>query len=355
MSESTGPTAAPPGARSARRGAIKDEGLIPADEDGLARLVLKAGAEVNEGCVEMMSGRDLGARPARAEPAGRSRSPTPARSGTSPRLPARPSKVDARVLADLRRRDLVPALAVPSLQDRAIRGRLEEAHSTWSRPAPRPATGSSACSTSSACRSPGGGFRQDDGMELLKSRGVPEVWRASIAGHLDEIEELKQRITPIDRELAPIAQSNPRAQLLSTIPGIGPLISLRLRLQEIGEVSRFASPAKLVGLCRAWLRGRPVWRALGDGAAIEGRLEDASLGCGRGREPGLAPDKPLPRPLPTDRRQARQNEPGEVVGRSQAPDHLLAHAQPRRGFFRPPTVQRLVPPAFWPPDGPAWN
>jgi hypothetical protein len=36
-------------------GAIAGEGLIPANEDGLTRLVLQLGTEV-EGCVEMMSG-----------------------------------------------------------------------------------------------------------------------------------------------------------------------------------------------------------------------------------------------------------------------------------------------------------
>ena len=36
-------------------GAIASEGLVPADEDGLAKLVLSLGTEV-KGCVEMMSG-----------------------------------------------------------------------------------------------------------------------------------------------------------------------------------------------------------------------------------------------------------------------------------------------------------
>jgi hypothetical protein len=36
-------------------GAIQSEGLIPADEDGLARLVLRLGTEIRA-CVEMMSG-----------------------------------------------------------------------------------------------------------------------------------------------------------------------------------------------------------------------------------------------------------------------------------------------------------
>ena len=40
---------------SAREDLIEAEGLIPADEDGLARLALRLGSEV-KGCVEMMSG-----------------------------------------------------------------------------------------------------------------------------------------------------------------------------------------------------------------------------------------------------------------------------------------------------------
>jgi transposase len=57
-------------------------------------------------------------------------------------------------------------------------------------------------------------LRRSDALELLKRRGVPAVWRDSIAEHLAEIEELDARIIPIDRELAPIARSDPRAQLL---------------------------------------------------------------------------------------------------------------------------------------------
>ena len=71
-------------------GAIEAEGLIPADEVGLARLVLRLGAEV-KACVEMMSGA-IWVKTSSSSPAGRSRSPTRARSGTSRRLPARPTR-----------------------------------------------------------------------------------------------------------------------------------------------------------------------------------------------------------------------------------------------------------------------
>jgi len=53
-------------------------------------------------------------------------------------------------------------------------------------------------------------------------------------------------LAALEAELAPLARDDPRAQLLATIPGVGPLLSLTIAA-EIGEVSRFRSPAKLVG------------------------------------------------------------------------------------------------------------
>jgi transposase len=83
-------------------------------------------------------------------------------------------------------------------------------------------------------------------MELLRRRGVPEVWRTSIVELLELAEEMDRRITPTDRELAPLARADERARLLATMPGIGPLLGLTFAA-EIGEVSRFSSSGKLIG------------------------------------------------------------------------------------------------------------
>jgi transposase len=61
-------------------------------------------------------------------------------------------------------------------------------------------------------------LRQPDALELLERRGVPEVWRDSIAGHLEQVAELDARISPIDRELRPPATSDPRAQAAAEDP-----------------------------------------------------------------------------------------------------------------------------------------
>ena len=224
-------------------GTIAGEGMIPAEENGLARLVLELGTEV-EACVEMMSGaawvRD------RLESAGWRVKVAHARKvrDVAP-LACKTDKVDARVLAELCRRDLVPELWLPSAEDRAIRERLRRrAHLVKLRTSARNRI--FGLLTQFGLRVSHSRLRQPDAMELLERRGVPEVWRASIVELLELAEEMDRRIIPLDRELAPIAHSDERARLLATMPGIGPLLGLTFAA-EIGEVSRFRSPGKLIG------------------------------------------------------------------------------------------------------------
>ena len=224
-------------------GAIVSEGMFPADEDGLARLVLELGTEV-KACVETMSGSiwvkdqlEACGWSVEVANAGKVRDIAP--------LACKTDKVDARVLAELCRRELVPAVWVASLADREIRERLRHrAHLVKTRTAARNRI--FGLLTQFGLRVSLNRLRQPGAMELLERRGVPRVWRESIAEHLDQIDALQVRIGRIDGELAPIARSDHRAELLQTIPGVGPLIGLTFAT-EIGEVSRFASPAKLVG------------------------------------------------------------------------------------------------------------
>ena len=231
-------------------GTIAGEGMIPADESGLARLVLELGTEVS-GCVEMMSGavwvRD------RLQSAGWEMKVAHARKvrDVAP-LACKTDKVDARVLAELCRRDLVPELWVPSIGDRELRERLRRRmHLVKIRTSARNRI--FGLLTQFGLRISHARLRKPDAMELLERRGVPEVWRASIAELLELSEEMDRRITPVDRELAPLARADDRARLLATMPGIGPLLSLTFAA-EIGEVSRFASPGKL-SATPGWRRG----------------------------------------------------------------------------------------------------
>ena len=169
---------------------------MAADEDGLARLVIGRGADVRS-VVEMMSGaiwvRDtLAAAGWQVEiaHARKVRDVAP--------LACKTDKVDARVLADLCRRDLVPALWVPPLEDRELRERLRRRmHLVRMR-------GSAmnrifGLLTQWGLRLSLRRLREPDALGLLAQRGVPEVWRASIAEALAVIDLLDARIGPIQR------------------------------------------------------------------------------------------------------------------------------------------------------------
>src|SRR3954449_11597842 len=103
-------------------GAVIDEGWTPADEDGLAILVGHLGPEA-VACLEMMSGaawvRD------RLQAAGWTVQIADARKAKAVgSLAAKTDKLDARVLAELARRDLVPRVHVPTFADRELKERF---------------------------------------------------------------------------------------------------------------------------------------------------------------------------------------------------------------------------------------
>src|SRR3954470_16016175 len=188
-------------------GAVAGEGGVAADEDGLARLVLLLGVEVRA-CVEMMSGavwvRDrLAAAGWRVQVAHarKVRDVAP--------LACKTDKVDARVLAELCRRDLVPELWVPPLEERALREQLRRRmHLVRLR--------ASAMNrifgllTQWGLRISLDRLRADDAIELLADRGVEQTWRRSIAEAIAVIDLLDERLAPLERELRQIAKADSR-------------------------------------------------------------------------------------------------------------------------------------------------
>jgi transposase len=225
------------------RGEVLDEGVVPADEDGLAKLVVGLGSDVRA-CVEMMSGaiwvRD------RLQAAGWRVEVADARKvkGLAP-LACKTDKVDARVLAELCRRDLVPAVWLPGLDDRALRERLNRRmHLVRMRTMARNRI--HGVLTQWGLKIPVKRLREPEGLPLLESHGVPAVWRRSVVEALAVIDWLDGRLAPLEQELFPLARADARVVLLETIPGIGPLLGLTIAA-EIGDIARFSSARKLVG------------------------------------------------------------------------------------------------------------
>jgi transposase len=219
------------------------EGVIVADEDGLARLVYTLGPDVR-GCVEMMSGAVWVRERLRA--CGWQFQIADARKvkAIAP-LACKTDKVDARVLAQLVRRDLVPELWVPSLSDRELRERLRRrAHLVRLKTSAR--NRMFGLLTQWGLRGNLKTLRQPGSLVRLAAHGMPAVWIQSIRVLLDVVDDLEGQLEAIDRELRPIARSDKRVRLLVTIPGIGELLALTIAA-EIGEIARFHSARKLIG------------------------------------------------------------------------------------------------------------
>lgn len=243
-------------------------------------------------------------------------------------LAAKTDRIDARVLAELCRRELVPELWVASLDDRALRERLlRRMHLVRLR--------TSAKNRIFGLLSQWGlrvsvkRLRQADGLLLLERLPLPEVWQASIAEALAVIELLDERIAPIEAELAPLAQADGRVRLLRTIPGIGSLLALTVAV-EIGEIARFPTAAKLVGYSGL----APRVHQSGESSRT-GRLSKAGPPLLRwaaveAAQQGWRPQNPWHR-LYVDvrRRQGNGNAAKAAVARK-GPDRLLARTRPQR-------------------------
>lgn len=219
------------------------EGVVSADEGGLARLVHTLGPGVR-GCIEMMSGA-VWVRE-RLAAAGWEIEIADARKvkAIAP-LACKTDRVDARVLAELVRRDLVPVVWVPTLHDRELRERLRRrAHLVRLRTSAMNRT--FGLLTQWGLRASLSALRAPETLERFVEDGLPPVWLESIRTLLAVIDDLDRQIAPIERELRPIAHGHDQVRLLMTIPGIAELLGLTV-MAEIGDISRFSTARKLVG------------------------------------------------------------------------------------------------------------
>jgi len=160
-------------------------------------------------------------------------------------LACKTDRVDARVLADLVRRDLVPEVWVPSIEERANRERLRRrVHLIRLRTSAINRT--FGLLTQWGLRRNLTALRKPGAIDELAEHGVPEIWRQSIVTLLGVIEDLDAQLAPLEQELRPHARQDPRVRLLMTIPGVAEILGLTLA-SEIGEISRFPTAKQLVG------------------------------------------------------------------------------------------------------------
>ena len=160
-------------------------------------------------------------------------------------LACKTDRIDSKVLATLSQRDLVPAIWLP---DPGVREERELArfrlHLVKHRSMLKNRIHSTLINFGRPC--PVSDLFGVEGRELLARLEVPEPWRGNISASLALIDDLEGQIAEANRRLRQGHADHPYIPLLMSAPGIGWVLAFTIAA-EIGEISRFASPAKLTG------------------------------------------------------------------------------------------------------------
>jgi transposase len=165
-------------------------------------------------------------------------------------LACKTDRIDAFVLAELSRRDLVPAIWLPSPEVRRERERARwRLHLVRQRTRLKNRVHSILIAWGKPC--PAADLFGPRGRELLARLELPEPWRSHLEAAVRLIDELDLEIAAIERELRRAGREHPCVSLLTSVPGISWVLGYTIAA-EIGDISRFPAPAKLAsysGLC----------------------------------------------------------------------------------------------------------
>ncbi len=160
-------------------------------------------------------------------------------------LACKTDRIDAWVLAELARRDLVPAIWLPDPRVRAERERARwRLHLVRHRSSLKQRVHAVLLTHGKPCPvSDPFGVR---GRQLLSQLGLPEPWQDTIEASLRLIDELDREITDCERELRRLGAEHDYVPLLLTVPGISWVLAYTIAA-EIGDIDGFPSPRKLAG------------------------------------------------------------------------------------------------------------
>ena len=160
-------------------------------------------------------------------------------------LACKTDKIDAWVLAELSRRDLVPAIWLPPPQ---VRRRREQVRYRTHLVKHRSMLKHRVHSTLMTFGVP---VRVSDlfgvaGRADLAGLALPEPWAAHVTEAVTMIEDLDARIDACEARIRSWAHTDPAVARLRTAPGIGEVLGATIAA-EIGDITRFPHPDKLIG------------------------------------------------------------------------------------------------------------
>jgi transposase len=221
-----------------------DAGAVAPDLDGLAQLVHRLGEGDVFAVVETMNGArfihdqlELAGWDVRIADAQRARALAP--------LACKTDRIDAQVLAELARRDLVPEVWLP---DPRVRGERERARFRLHLVKHRTMLKNRISQTlvTHGLGRPTRHLYGAKGRLVLERLPVPEPWHGTLRASLVLIESLDEQIAAIDRELRALGADHPYVPLLMSAPGIAWILAYTIS-SEIGDIGRFRTPRKLIG------------------------------------------------------------------------------------------------------------
>lgn len=160
-------------------------------------------------------------------------------------LACKTDRIDAWVLAELSRRDLVPAIWLPPpgvRQSRELgRWRL---HVVKRRTALKSRVHATLITFGHPC--PVSDLFGVNGRRLLEQLALPEPWASTTSAAVELIDDLDREIIAREAQMRRLGADLPYVELLQTAPGIGPVLGYTIAV-EVGDISRFESPTKFVG------------------------------------------------------------------------------------------------------------
>jgi transposase len=160
-------------------------------------------------------------------------------------LACKTDRIDARVLAELSWRDLVPAIWLP---DPGIRRERELArfrlHLVRHRTTLKNRIHATLMTFGHPC--PVSDLFGHAGRELLDRLAISDPWRRNVDAGLELIDDLEMQIAALTVELKRQGADHRYIPLLVTAPGIGWINGYTIA-SEIGDINRFPTPAKLCG------------------------------------------------------------------------------------------------------------
>jgi transposase len=219
-------------------------GAAPPDRDGLGGLARRVGELEVRAAIESMTGArfvhdELERHGWEVEIADAQKV-----KGLAP-LACKTDRIDAWVLAELSRLAFVPAIWLPDPSVRAERERARfRLHLVRHRTMLKNRIHQTLISFGVPC-APSDLFGVR-GRTILANLALPDAWDRNVRVALALIDDLDEQITGCERQLRDLGADHRYVSLLQTVPGIAWILGYTIA-SEIGDINRFASPAKLCG------------------------------------------------------------------------------------------------------------